>query len=282
MIAIRCALRKTSYILLNSISICIGIASVYLINSISNYCVNSAQQMLDRMGMDGYIITAATISTNDLISLSKCVNIKDISPIISAVSYETSKNELKCIGGNSLIKDIYSVEITKGKFYSFEDVDLCNNVCVVSSNTALSKYNTLNCIGQVVSLNINSIPVSFEIIGIYKSDKLSNIADMEYNEPVYIPYTALPYLNQPTTMSVVLQADSHNNTFVSQDIALFCDGLFGQGNYSLTNIAAERNKIDSLMELIKSILEVIVGVSIIVSICLQQSSILNTNKKKSD
>lgn len=283
MIAIKSALRKRSYILLNSISICIGIASVYLINSISNYCLNSAQQMLDRMGMDGYMITASSITANDMICLNKCANIKEISPILSAVSFETRDNKTKCIGGNSQIKDIYSVEIIKGKFYSFEDVDLCNNVCVISSNTAINKYKTLNCTGQSISLNINSVPIAFKIIGIYKSDKLSDMANMEYNEPIYMPYTALPSFNQPATTSVILQSSNHNNDVVSQDIALLCDGIFGQNNYSLTNIAAERSKIDALMELIKSILEVIVSVSIVVSIFgLMSTTIINIKHRQKE
>ena len=282
MIALKSLARNFWSLLLYSISICIGVTSVFLINSISNYCINSAQLMLDKMGIDGYILSSNLINDKDILTLNTCHCVDYVTPIFNAVSYETNKTEVKCVGGNSQIKDVFSLEISKGEFYDNQDVNLANEVCVIGTGTAQKLFNTDNCIGQKLNININSFSEQLTIIGLYKSDKITS--EIDFNEPIYIPYTLISAINNQAVNSILIKTkntiDANEST---NNLKLYCDNLFGKELYNLKNTASEREKINSLMELIKTILEIIVGVSIIVSVFgLMTIMIINIRNKRKE
>jgi len=240
--------------------------------------------MLDRMGVDGYIIKTKSILNEDILNLSKCKYIQSITPITTAISFDTELNEIKCVGGNSQISEIYSLNIEKGSFYTNKDINSNNAVCVVGSNTANNLFKTSNCIGQKINISIKSSSQSVTVIGVYTSDKISTASGLAETEPIYFPYTFLSAINSQTNNSLLINAiPDYDVNLCNKSITEYCDSIFGNKNYKLTNTASEREKINSLMQLIKSILEIIVGVSILVSLMgLMVIMIINIKYKRKE
>lgn len=284
MLKIKSAIRRFGLLALFSISICIGVASVLTINSISNYCIESAKLMLDRMGIDGYVIKTKSICDEDILALNQCKYVKYVTPITTALSQNVHLDEMQCVGGNSQISEIYSLNIEKGRFYSNKDLYDNNAVCVIGSNTAHSMFKTSNCIGQKISINIKAYSQSVKIVGVYSSDKISTASGLGLSEPIYFPYTFLSAINKQTNNSLMIKTSSdYDVSLCTKGIVEHCDSIFGHSNYKLTNTASEREKIDSMMQLIKYILEIIVSISILVSIMgLMVIMIINIKYKRKE
>lgn len=268
MIIFNTAKRRLLSIMLFSLSICIGVASVFLISSISNYGIKSTKTLLDRMGLDGYVISAETIKATDIIQLSDCRNVEYISPTVSYVSIDTTNNKTNLVGGNSQITKIYSLDIAAGNFFSNIDVLNSEALCVISSNTAKKLFNSINCIGQKICFCANYNSQCFTVIGVYQSDKISEGTDIGFDEPVYVPYTTLNALTGQTVHSLLIKANSsYSVESTTKTLVDYCDGIFGNRYYKINDTASQRDKIDNIMSLIKTVLELIVGVSLLVSVC---------------
>ncbi len=279
-IAIKSIYRNIFKALLNSVGISIGIFSVLIINALSNYGIDSAQKTLDRMGINGYVITSNTITEDDIAKLNICPSIKNVSPIIKAVSYQSDNNSINIVGGDSDLKIINSLKLVHGEFFNTNHLNSIEPVCVVSSNYAIERFGTDKCIGQQIVLVINGFSQLFNIIGVYKSDSIIEASGIN-NEPIYAPYTVLSSMLSKDCNSIIIMPNSSNNSLEGEiNIRSYCNSVWGENYYKLNNIANEREKINTLMTIIKNILAIIVCVSLVVSIMgLMVIMIINVKSK---
>ena len=204
--------------MLFSTGICIGITSVFLINAISNLGINSTKSLLDRIGLDGYLISTVSVNENDIIALSNCKNVQYLSTSIQVTAVTADGNELKCVGGNSQIEKIYSLEILRGDFFDSNNILQSNPVCVISSNCAKHLFNSVDCLGQHITININSYSQRMTIIGIYKSDKISENSNININEPIYMPYTLLNAITNSNTNKLLIKELNQTSHFISLNL----------------------------------------------------------------
>ncbi len=252
--------RKSGKLMLFSLCVAVGTTAVMTVSTLANYAISTAQHSLDSMGLRGYAVTSQVIEATDCLQLKLLNNIEYASPVVS-VNATSNNTSLNLIGADTTVQGMYSLDISYGSFYTSNDILCCSPVCVISTNLAEHLYSNKNAVGYTLSATVNGISTAFTVCGVYQSDVIINgyVPDI-VDERIYMPYTSLNALVQDSVNCIAVvqkqNADADLNTYLSS--------IFGNA-YTVKNIAADRAKIENMMLTVKTVLNIIGSLTLIVS-----------------
>lgn len=269
-------LRNFSRTLLCGLGITIGVISIITIWSIAQTGKNAIDNELDSMGMNGISVMAKSgnLTNNDLNTIRLQNNVANAVPVIfgsGVVKKDSLTDKAITIGIDADSKGIISLEIIEGREISLDDIKNNTRVCIIDMNTAQSYFGNKNAVGQKIILNIFSKKLSFEIVGVanVKSSLLKFATEQYIPTTLYLPYTTMQHykgndqLNQVVVKFKDTKDIEHNaSKVISAVSSSYTDGM---GRYSYQDLASQRDKLSSTLNIITLILTAVGGISLFVA-----------------
>lgn len=194
---------------LTMLGIIIGISSVIAILSIGNGLKSDLTGSLDDMVGGAVTInidsrkTTKALTNNDLMVIEDAIPlIRGVSPV--ATAYGTSnyrrKMETRILGGNTSSICGFDKGFHSGRFYTQDDVDSGNDVCVMPQTSALYIFGSTDVQGLQFDLTIDEQTRTLTVVGVIRNDEteierareiISSGAVSYFYADIYVPYSLL-------------------------------------------------------------------------------------------
>lgn len=256
---------------LTMLGIIIGVAAVIILTSM----VDSMKQLMvdefENMGTNLITVTITGRGGNRAVEpedMLKLVEEKDtlaaVSPNITIPAYIKNGNEnqsVTCVGTSETYHEIHKLDIDKGRYLSYIDVERRQKSCVIGSYVAKSVFEGTDPIGKTVKLNGNS----FTVVGVAAEKAGSTQGGQD--DRIYLPYTVartLTYMSRVSNYSISA-ADKDRLDEAISDIK---DALYkvyqNDDYYSVVSVSAIMDTLDELTGTLTLILVGIAGISLLV------------------
>ncbi len=134
--------------------------------------------------------TSIRLTTDDLdrvvVNVPEVTRITPESYFDAPVSYEGRSYTWSVHGGNPSLQEIQNLQISVGRFYSAEDVQMRAHVCVLGSESREKLFSGRFPVGE--KIRISGIP--YEVVGVLKPRPQQG-TENSINRVVYIPFPTL-------------------------------------------------------------------------------------------
>ncbi len=271
--------RNLKTLILYSLCVGIGITAVFAVSSLADYGVVTAQDSLDSMGINGYTVTSKNFTDSAYLRLSMANDVKFASPIITVKS-NLNGEALTLLGTDTTIEQMYSLKVMYGNFFTVKGILACESICVISTGLSKHFYGTENAVGRILNVTVNGVAITLSVCGVYKSDPIVNgyVPNM-VDERIYVPYTTIrPLSDTPSTTIALIPYKKQSFSAVNANSR----SVFGD-NYTVNNIAADRAKIEGVMNTIKIILSLIGTLTLVVSaVSLMIIMVINVRESRGE
>ncbi|MCR5595114.1 MAG: ABC transporter permease [Lachnospiraceae bacterium] len=194
---------------LTMLGIIIGISSVITILSIGNGMRTTLNKSLDSITNGAIPISIDNKNTNKYLTYDDIRLIKDSVPLIKGVSVKMYSNGTAHLRNNIFVylngstPDSYNNlkdGLAQGRYYTESELESASAVCVISEQSAIFLFGSVNVLGMTVPVDFNNVSGEFTIIGIARStekeiqDARSLLSegyiDFTYAD-LYVPYTVM-------------------------------------------------------------------------------------------
>lgn len=230
---------------------------------------------LKSMGLDGISVSAATDNALDeetlkaIRSLGTVAAAMPLTVQFSAADVGTFEGDIMACGIDAGADQVISLTERYGRLLSRGDVAGVRRVCVIDESLAEAAYGRDNAVGKTLYLRTESGETAFEIVGVSKagSSVLQNITGY-MPSMVYFPYTTLRDLTGVTAFDQIAvrakDAETLDDTKAKITAALKRQDRVGAA-YTVQDLAAQRDRLSGLMDIIRLVLQVISAISLLVA-----------------
>lgn len=269
--------RKWTRTCLTAGSITVGVVLVTIVSAIGNAGTQAVSAELDDLGMSGLSVSASEAS-GELLSEACLREIRTLDGVETAVPLtikqaEATLQSVDCeavacgVDGGSV--QAIAVQLKHGRLLTRGDVRGAAQVCVVEESLAKEAYGRGNVVGKTLWLRIGGAEYAFEIVGVAEagSSLLKNLTSY-VPDVVLLPYTTLQQITCTDGFDqIAVRATEGTNTeLLGTRIVSALDRLAGvKDGFETENLAMQKSRLDSLMNIVALILTVISGVSLLVS-----------------
>ena len=274
--ALRQLLRKRGRTWLTVGGIAVGVMMVSIVTVIGSVGRSFVDDELDSMGVSGLSIMAQT--TDTLISEEALQEIRELPQVatamplmlqITGVFTSRSSSEAVLCGIDAGAGQVISLTLCHGRMISSGDVAAAASVCVLDEAAAKAVYGRENVVGKTVTVNVGELTEELTVIGVTQtgSSLLQNITTM-IPGMVYLPYTTQQQLTgrQDFDQIAVRTVSSNVTEQTQQQIERMLDRLYdGDAPFRTDNLAAQKDRLGRIVDIIAGVLTALSGVSLIVS-----------------
>ncbi len=271
---------------LTMLGIIIGIASVILILSLGNGLTVSVNSELDSVA-GGTVsisidssVTDRKLSLDDLYELKEEVEgIKAITPNRSvydtyfSVTTKRGTFEGMITAGTEDQKYVGNIKLAKGRYFSRDDVESNNNVCVISENGAKTLFGSTDVVGMTVDLSANGLTSEYTIVGVRVNSQTDELyKEFGYNDVIFmdVPDTSVnstfsigknEYTNVTVFPEGAADADLMNGikTYVESTL-----GIRGDNAVTVTSSNSNNETSSEIMGIITMVVVLVASISLIV------------------
>lgn len=270
--------RKRAQAILTILGISIGVFSVLLISTIGTVGRDAINTELEGLGFDCITVSAVrddlnTLDAEALAEVGDLDGVRTAAPLMTKMGQVIMRQyvgEALVCGVDQNAADIITLSFQNGRFLRKSDISAASNVCVVDEKLAVSYYKRTNIVGKTLELTIGGVTESFEIIGVVDSEgsALRGMAGDYIPSFVYIPYTAFQRMTHRSAIDQMFvkvsgQADSKT---IGEAITAALDIRAGYHNlYQYQDLAAQKDRLDAILQSVTVILSAIGAVSLVVS-----------------
>lgn len=269
--------RKWTRTLLTVSGIMVGVTMVVIVSAISDAGKVAVNAELDNMGMNGLSVSANSgvksgLTMENLEVIREQAGVESAMPLIieysTTILREANDNSLIC-GIDAGAKQVISLNLLYGRLIAPGDVKACAQVCMVDETVAKAAYGRENIVGKTLTVQYNGVAEEFEIIGITEtgSSLLQNVVEF-IPGMVYVPYTTLQNLTGKSTFNqIAVRMDDAQDTVLTESrIIKALERTSGYtGGFRTDNLAVQKERLGSLMDIVTLILTAISGISLLVS-----------------
>ena len=190
--------------------IAVGVASVVVINSISQCGTIALTSEIDGLGIGGITVSlkkqSARLSENELDSIRELSYVDHAMPVMFEATeayMRDRKSSIYLWGIDKTAKDVISLELIEGRFLNSGDISSHAKNCMVDRNFAENFWHTDHVVGKKLLINSGGSGSEYEIVGVVKtgSSILQNIMGSYIPNFVYIPYTTMERKPQAKILS---------------------------------------------------------------------------------
>lgn len=265
--------RKWLRTLLTISGIMVGVVMVVIVSAISTVGKRAVNAELDSMGMNGLSVSmeSGALSMENLEVIRRLSGVETAMPLM--IEYSTSllgnvsDSTLIC-GIDSGARQVISLQLRHGRLITTGDVRAGARVCMLDETVAKAAYGRSNIVGKTIQLSVGGAMEEFTIIGVTEtgSSLLQNIVEF-IPGMVYIPYTTLQNLTGRDGLNqiAVRISERENVEQAESRIVQALERSSGQSGYRTDNLAAQKERLGSLMDIVTLILTAISGISLLVS-----------------
>ena len=267
--------RKGIRTALTILGIAVGVASVMLINTISDVGIKTVNAELDSLGLNGISVSGdkATITNDDLKIIKNQSGVTNAMPILTTQS-KAKQNDISqqvmVWGVDSGAKQVISIEVLYGRAFNEYDIQAKENICLIDETLAKKLFKRQNVIGKSINIYVGNAYENFEIIGITASGSgiLQSIMGNMVPNFCYIPYTTFQQStgsDELYQIAVKVNDDSLTKS-VSANIKSVLDNEKGINNSVKTgDLASSRSTLTGLLDKITVIFLVVGVISLFVA-----------------
>lgn len=271
--------------LMTMLGIVIGIAAVIAVVALGNGMTEFVQSQLNGIaGNYGTISVNRTKTSENLgpddvaILEEQLTDIKGVSPYYSGggkVKGTRGTFECDLMGGSESFERAFGNEVVKGQYFTRQQVESGQRVCVMLLDDAKKLFGTEECIGREVEITCWGMTATYTIVGL--RDHMNEMyefimAGQDYYAQIEVPYTAMAgdfgYYTDRYDM-IVLFADQGvlaKKVEEAQNILINRHGLRGVNNaitaYSMADLSQQLDTIlgyASTFLLLVSVISLVVG-----------------------
>lgn len=280
---VKCAMRnlgrKRFRTALTIASIAIGVASVVLIDTIGNVGQYAINQELGALGLGSISISVDKQRNDIVLEESDLAVIEGQTYVESAVPVimEYSSITMRSLVGNAAIwgvgsgaDQIFALTPKYGSLFTSSDISSGANVCLLDVNTASSFYHRENIVGKRLQLLIGGSYEEFTVVGVVESggNAMQSLLGQYLPMFVYVPYTTLKRLSGRAGFDqiAVTVSDAQRVEQTAGELVRALERESGtDGAYRSENIAQQKDQLNNLLGIVKSILSTVAGISLVVA-----------------
>ena len=275
-LAVKSLVRKWSRTCLTVGSITIGVTLVVIVSVISNVGTQAVSAELDSLGMSGLSISAeedgAALSEESLQVIRSVSGVDTAMPLMTGTTSATlrgiSQNVLLC-GVDAGSAQVVSITLKHGRLLSRGDVKGASMVCVVDEAFAKEAYARGNIVGKSLLLRIDGTAYEFEIVGVAEAGS-SLLQNLNSYVPgiVLVPYTTVGQLTGKSEfdqIAVRAQPGADLDQVETQVLSALERASGVRDGYTAENLSKQKDRLNSLMDIVTLILTIISGISLLVS-----------------
>lgn len=269
--------RKRLRSLLTISGIAIGVLSVMVISTIGDIGKMTINSEIDSIGMGGLTVKSlksgsADVFTNQLNLIENSDDVFDAMPLMmqyTQTMLRNTKSECVLWGVDNGVQNIVAMDLKHGRFINQNDINSNAKVCIVDENYAEKVYKRSNIVGKTVQALFHGTMEDFEIIGVVSSggNMLQGLMGNFIPCFLYVPYTTLEVYSGMSTFDQIaiklkddVDVDSAVNRLTSR-----LNNMMGEGSVKVENMAAQMNKLNSILDIVTFVLSVIAGISLVVA-----------------
>lgn len=267
--------RKRLRTLLTVCGIAVGTLLISLVSFLGDAGKAVVGDELKSMGLDGISISsddAEALRDDTLVAIRNAEQVQAAMPlsILFAGAYSGRfDGEIMGCGIDAGADQVISLQELHGRLLSRGDISGENMVCVVDETLAWEAYGRENVVGKTLLVRFNDREEEFQIVGVSKagSSVLQNVAGY-MPSMVYFPYTTLRALTGDESFDqiAVRVQDGGDVDTVRENLArLLSYTDTYDATYVLEDLASQREKLNSLMDIISLVLKIISAVSLLVA-----------------
>ncbi|MBR5523808.1 MAG: ABC transporter permease [Clostridia bacterium] len=265
--------RKRLRTVLTVSSIAIGTAMVVLILCIGQIGTHAVEQELENMGINGLSVSSSDGLTDTALSAIRSLSqVRSAMPLslqfATALVDETQVAVVGC-GIDSGADQVISLELLHGRMLSRQDVTGERAVCMVDETFARDVYGRSNIVGQTLTMVYQNGTMEVTVVGVTAtgSSLLQNITAL-IPYMVYLPYSAQQtatgayYFDQiAVRLTEGIPSEDAQRTIRRELTRLgeVTDSLM------LEDLASQRQRLESMMDIVSLALAAVGGVSLLVS-----------------
>lgn len=265
--------RKRLRSLLTISSIAIGTAMVVLVICIGGIGTQAIHHELESMGIDGLSVSATDGLTVSALTAIRCLSeVRQAMPLslqfASAIVGDDAYSVVGC-GIDSGADQVISLQLLHGRMLTSGDVAAQTAVCVVDEALAQDAFGRSNVVGQSLSLYYDDGMLETTVVGVTATG-----SSLLQNVTALIPYMVyLPYTIQQTVtgvyefdqIAVRLRAGEEPESAETAIQQTLSRGGERYGTLTTENLATQRARLDTMVDILTLILTAIGGVSLLVS-----------------
>lgn len=225
--------------ILTMLGIIIGISSVIMVISIGNGVRGQINSELEGIG-SGQIAfyvdstrkdTTVTFDDSDFDMIEERVeHVKGVTPQFSAWgTAEGPKGDfdINMIGGRPSLQYASTDPIIKGKYFTKNDYENGNNICIITEASAIALFGTTDVVGMTFDATLWGITQELRVIGI-RQDSASSIITASYGTVTIqaeVPHTFLGnrfgvYTDETSQFYVIAETPEYSSEVATQALAL--------------------------------------------------------------
>lgn len=278
LLSLRNIKRKKFRTVLTIAGIVIGVASVVIISTIGDIGKIVLDKEFASLGMDSLAISSnertlpSTLTEKDLKEIKKLDIVDQAVPIIT----EFAQVKMKLLKTNAMIwgidktaEDIVMLTNKHGRFISDEDSLNTKSVCVVDEKLANDFYGRSNIVGKTINITFSTGEIPFEIIGVVETggNIMQGIMGEYVPSFIYIPYTTIQrYSGRSSFDQIAAKINPEYDVGKAEEELLQVIQTSQQNeNYKVENLADQKDKFNSILDIVTLILSMIAAISLLVS-----------------
>lgn len=225
------------------------------------------------MGVDGLSVSATDgLSMGALTAIRQLSAVRQAMPLSLQFASAYTEDGLYSVVGcgiDSGADQVISLELLYGRMLTNGDVAQQAAVCVVDEALALDIFGRKNVVGQTLSLQYQSGSVDVTVVGVSAtgSSLLQNVTSL-IPYMVYLPYSTQQMVTGVLALDQIAVRLSDGVAADKAEAAIRRQLLYsGEDAEGLTteNLASQRERLDSMMDIVSLALTAIGGVSLLVS-----------------
>ena len=270
---------------LTMLGIIIGISSVIMVISIGNGVRGQVNSELE--GLGGGLIafyvdstrkdTTVTFDQSDFdLIMEQVDHVKGVTPQVG--SWGTAEGpkgdfDINIVGGTTGLQYYSSDPITKGKYFSQNDYDAGNNVCIITESNAVALFGTTDVIGMSFDMTLWGITQEMRIVGIRK-DNASALVSMGYGTTTITaeaPMTFLAnkfgfYIDEISQFYVIAESSEYATEVASRTLKLLESrhNVRGENQIMMESFTDYTEQFDTILGFITVFISFVAAISLLV------------------
>ena len=275
--SIRMLLRKKGRTLLTLFGIIVGVASVIIINNISECGSSALTEELDELGMGGLSIAPNTqnvpFAQQELKEIQELYFVDFAMPLMfesTDVYVHNDKCPAFLWGIDDNAKNVINLSLIQGRFLNAGDISSVSDNCMIDQTLAMSCYGSDNVIGKRIIINNGGTSAQYTIVGVIKTGSgiLQNMMGNYIPNFVYLPYTTMQRnMNTDNYSQIEIKVKQGYDDNIAADnvVRTIERNTDTSGAYTLTNLAAQKESLRNIIDIFTVVLTLVGVISLFVA-----------------
>ena len=269
--------RKKGRTLLTLLGIIVGVASVILINNISQCGNREFVSEVDSLGMGGLSVTlkkqSAPLTQRELNAIEQLSFVEYAMPLMfesTDASVQHHKNAVFLWGIDKSAKELINLRLLDGRFLNARDLSSATRICIIDQTLARACFGTEHVAGRKMHINSGGTGMDYLIVGVIKtgSGLLQNMMGSYIPNFVYIPYTTMQEnLNSRNfTQIAVKLKPSFDSEIAGETIVKTIERVSSvKGVYTVTDLSKQKESISHMISIFSLVLTCVGIISLLVA-----------------